>query len=148
MPRKISIDAESVKYGQTISIGSHVLHADESIEDGGHDQGPGARDLVLAALGACASITAQVYAERRQWPLRGVHVEVSYSRILAENTEGAGTRVGMVDRVDMGISFAGDLSTEQQERLFAVANSHGCAVHRMLVTQVEVHPKLLIGQSS
>jgi uncharacterized OsmC-like protein len=100
---------------------------------------------VLAALSACASITAQMYAERRQWPLRGVHVEVSYSRVLAENQKGAATRVGIVDRIDMGISCAGDLTNEQQERLFAVAHSHGCAVHRMLITQVEIHPRAVNG---
>jgi hypothetical protein len=53
--------------------------------------------------GACASVTVQKYAERRQWTLRGVHVDVSYARVPAEDYGKSATNIGMVDRIDMGV---------------------------------------------
>jgi putative redox protein len=37
---------------QEISIGPHRLTADEPVEAGGGDTGPGPRELLLAALGS------------------------------------------------------------------------------------------------
>jgi putative redox protein len=46
-------------YGQRITVGGHELPADEPTEIGGADTGPGPYDLLLAALGACTSITVR-----------------------------------------------------------------------------------------
>ena len=85
MSRDVSVNSEPKKYGQTVSVGPHVFHSDEPSEYGGSDEGPTAIELLMSALGVCASVTVQMYAERRQWPLRGVHVEVSYARAPAED---------------------------------------------------------------
>jgi len=142
MSRNVSVNSGPLKYGQNISVGSHAFHSDEPSEYSGHGEGPTAIELLMAALGACASVTAQMYAERRQWPLREVHVDLSYARVPAEDCGESDTNIGMVDRIDMGISLAGDLSDEQQGRPFDVVQR--CHVHRMLVSQVQIYPKLLV----
>jgi putative redox protein len=138
-------NSEPKKYGQTVSVGPHVFHSDEPSEYGGADEGPTAIELLMSALGVCASVTVQMYAERRQWPLRGVHVEVSYTRAPAEDYGKSDANIGMVDRIDMGVSLHGDLSEDQQTRLFEIAQR--CPVHRMLVSQVQIRPKLLVPTS-
>ena len=78
MARNVRVDEGRFRFGQNISVGPHLLQADEPSEVGGNDTGPGPFELLLAALGACTSITVRMYAERKQWPLDGVQVELSY----------------------------------------------------------------------
>jgi hypothetical protein len=78
---------------------------------------------------------------------RGAELHTSYAggyatRVLAENPPDSDAKIGMVDRVEMQISFAGNLSEEQQRRLLDIATR--CPVHRMLVSQVQIHTKLLV----
>ncbi len=142
MPRDVCIDAGPLRYVQTITIGPHVLQADEPSKVGGDDAGPNPYELLLAALGSCASITIRMYADRKQWPLRGVRVCLSYARVHAEDCAECDTKSAMVDRIEMGISFTGDLSQEQQRGLIEIANK--CPVHRILVSQVQICSRLII----
>src|ERR1700741_3730154 len=76
---------------------------------------------------------------------QGVRVTVSYTRVLAEDTAESGAKVGMVDQFEMDISFMGDLSEEQRNRLFEIANR--CPIHRMLVSGVQIHATMLVPSS-
>ncbi|MEJ0085206.1 MAG: OsmC family protein [Pseudomonadota bacterium] len=123
MARTVSIGTGSLRYDQNIVIGPHVLHSDEPAEVGGADSGPNAEELLLAALGACASITLQMYADRKQWPLHGVAATLSL----------------VAGRIEMEIALQGDLSAEQREHLFAI--SQKCPLHRLLTAGVEIHTR-------
>ena len=73
----------TVDYATTIVTGAHAphtLHADEGPELGGKDSGPAPYDLLSSALGACTAITLRMYAERKQWPVTAVKIEIHYSR--------------------------------------------------------------------
>jgi len=96
----------------------------------------------MASLAACATITVQMYAKRHQWPLKGVRANLSHTRVLAENPGDSGAAIGMVDQLEMEISFTGDLPDEQRNRLFEIANR--CPIHRMLTSGVKIHSRLLI----
>ncbi|WP_158791398.1 OsmC family protein [Granulicella sp. L60] len=141
MSRDVFVKSESQKYAQNITIGPHVLQSDEPVEIGGNDAGPNANELLMASLGACATITVQMYAERNQWPLQRVQAALSYSKVLAENTAESGAKIAMVDQIEMEISLTGDLSDEQQRRLFDIAGR--CPIHRMLVSHIQIQTKLL-----
>ncbi|MBB5063063.1 OsmC family protein [Granulicella mallensis] len=143
MSRNVFVKSESQKYAQNITIGPHVLRSDEPPEIGGNDVGPNANELLMASLGACATITVQMYAERNQWPLQGVQAALSYSRVLAENIAESGAKIVMVDQIEMEISLTGDLSEEQQRRLFDVAGR--CPIHRMLVSHIQIQTRLAPG---
>jgi uncharacterized OsmC-like protein len=43
---------------------------------GGAGEGSPATELLMAALGICASVMVPMHAERKQWTLRKVYVEV------------------------------------------------------------------------
>src|SRR5271168_69750 len=117
MPRYVSVNSGPLRYAQTVSIGSHVFQSDEPADVGGNDVGPNPQELVMAALGACTNITLQMYAERHQWPLKGVRTALSYSRVPSGNSPDSHAGTGMVDHIEMELSFAGNLSGEQQQRL-------------------------------
>jgi putative redox protein len=57
--RDIRVNSGASAYIQNITIGSHHLFADEPAEAGGADAGPNPYELVMAALGACTSMTAE-----------------------------------------------------------------------------------------
>jgi putative redox protein len=90
-------------------------------------------------------MTVRMYAERNQWPLKEVQVSLSYARVHAEDCAECDTKVGMVDRIEVGISFTGDLSEEQQRRLLEIANK--CPVHRTLVSRVQIDSRLIVSSS-
>jgi putative redox protein len=62
MPRSVAVHSGSLRFAQNISVGSHVLQADEPSDYGGNDVGPNPYELLLAALGACISMTVQMSA--------------------------------------------------------------------------------------
>jgi putative redox protein len=141
MPRTVSIASGPSNYAQSVSVGEHVLSVDEPADFGGNDTGPNPQEYLMAALGACASITAQMYAKRKQWKLQSVHIDVAYERVLAADDTESSTTNGMVDQFEMQISLAGDLSEDQRNRLFEIANR--CPIHRMLTAQVQIQARLI-----
>jgi putative redox protein len=70
MPRTVSVRSEPLKYVENIRVGPHVFQSDEPTNISGSDAGPNPDELLMAAMGACANITARMYAERKRWPLQ------------------------------------------------------------------------------
>ncbi len=64
-------------YAVQLRAGHHDLVADEPVQLGGSDHGPGPFGLVVAGLGACTAITLRMYAERKRWPLAAVSVALT-----------------------------------------------------------------------
>jgi putative redox protein len=129
-------ETRSGRFQQEVTVGWHRFTADEPVEAGGLDSGPGPYDLVLAGLGACTSMTLRLYAERKALPLDRVTVRLRHSRIHAVDCENCETREGMLDRIDRAITLAGDLNDEQRKRLLEIADK--CPVHRTLTSEVEI----------
>jgi uncharacterized OsmC-like protein/alpha/beta superfamily hydrolase len=124
------------RFQQEIRVGRHRLIADEPVDVGGRDSGPGPYDLVLAGLGACTSMTLRLYAERKALPLDRVTVRLAHSRIHAADCENCETREGMLDRIDRSITLEGDLNDEQRRRLLEVADK--CPVHRTMTSEIDI----------
>ena len=139
MSRTVIVNSEGSGPLQTIQIGQHRLYSDEPA-DWGDDRGPNPYELLLAALGACTSMTLRMYADRKQWPLQSVQVRLGHSRIYAENCAACHTREGMLDQFDVEISLLGDLSESQRQRLMEIANH--CPVHRTLLGEVQIRMSL------
>jgi len=136
MARTVRVDEGEFKFAQNISVGPHFVRADEPVDAGGMDVGPDPHELLLAALGACTSITLRMYAERKRWPLDDVHIELAYvSGDVASNGTG-----GARDGIEMNISLAGDLSLDQRSRLLQIANK--CPVHRTLTSAIPIRSSL------
>lgn len=129
-------------YGQRVVAGRHVLAADEPIPLG-HDTGASPYDLLLAALGACTSMTLRMYADRKKWPLSHVSVSLRHSKIHAKDCENCETQTGRLDHVERSIDITGDLDDDQRQRLLEIADR--CPVHRTLNSEVSIRTTLDTG---
>jgi putative redox protein len=129
-------ETRSGRFQQEITVGRHRFLADEPVEVGGLDSGPGPYDLLLAGLGACTAMTLRLYAERKALPLEGVTVELRHSRIHAVDCENCETKEGMLDRIDRAITMRGTLDVDQRRRLLEIADK--CPVHRTLTSEIDI----------
>jgi uncharacterized OsmC-like protein/alpha/beta superfamily hydrolase len=123
-------------FQQEIVAGAHRFLADEPVAAGGLDSGPGPYDLLLAALGACTSMTLRLYADRKQLPLTRTRVRLRHSRIYAADCAACETKEGMLDRIDRIINLEGELDAEQRKRLLEIADK--CPVHRTLTSEIDI----------
>jgi uncharacterized OsmC-like protein len=88
------------QYQQEVISGLHHLLADEPENVGGLDSDPGPYELLLAALGACTTMTLQLYADRNQIPLKRSQVRLRHARIYATDCSECETKAGMIDRIE------------------------------------------------
>ena len=123
-------------FQQEIVSGVHRFIADEPVNVGGRDSGPGPYDLLLAALGACTSMTLRLYADRKQLPLRRTQVRLKHGKIYATDCAECETKQGMIDRIERVITLEGDLDPGQRARLLEIADK--CPVHRTLKSEVDI----------
>jgi len=103
---------------------------------GGSDTGPNPYDFLLAALGACTSMTLRLYAEHKKLPLDKISVRLSHRRIYAADCEDCETREGKLDRIEREISLHGELDATQRKRLLEIADR--CPVHRTLTSEISI----------
>lgn len=119
-----------------IFANGHHLVADEPISVGGTNQGPTPYDLLVAALGACTTITVQMYADRKGWPLEYAVARLRHQKIHAADCEACETKEGRIDQIERELEFLGPLNAEQLQRLREIADK--CPVHRTLHGEIEV----------
>ncbi len=124
-----------------INAAGHPLVADEPLAVGGTDRGPSPYDLLVAALGACTSMTLQLYAKRKGWPLEAATVRLTHNKIHASDCETCETRDGQVDVISRELDLAGALDAEQKQKLLEIADK--CPVHRSLHGEIKVETRLL-----
>ncbi len=107
-----------------ITIGTHAVTADESLEHGGSEEGPNPQELLAASLASCSAITMEMYANRKGWNIGDVVVDVDYE----PSQRGSPTKFEMV------VTLPKELPEEQRERLMQIAAK--CPVHRTLEGEV------------
>jgi putative redox protein len=106
--------------------GGHELVIDEPRDRGGADEGPSPMRALSAALAACTAITVEMYAERKDWDLGAVEVEVE-----REDDGRGGARSFTVT-----LRVPAALDEEQREKLLVIAGK--CPVHRALAGETTV----------
>ena len=129
------------KFANAVSVGGrHTLLADEPVTVGGNDTGPTPYDYLLTALGACKSMTMRMYADRKKFPLDRARVTLRHEKIHAEDCEACESKEGRLDQIDVEIHLEGDLSDEQRQRIYEIAER--CPVHQTLINEVNFKSKL------
>ena len=133
-------EAGEGRFAQLVQAGRHRLRADEPLAAGGNDSGPTPYDLLAAALGACTSMTVRMYAERKNWPLERVSVELEHGKVHAADCAECETKEGRIDRIERVLTLEGELDEAQRRRLLEIADR--CPVHRTLQGEVQVRTRL------
>ena len=118
------------KYKTIISSETNQLIADEPITEGGTDLGFSPYELLAGALASCTSITLRMYADRKEWDIDEIKVNVQFSRDSSTNS-------ASFQRI---ISYVGNLESGQKERLIAIANA--CPVHKTLSGTISIETNL------
>ena len=132
----VIVRGDAKGFAQKIDIGSHHIVADEPVSYGGTDTGASPYDLLLAALGACTSMTIGLYARKKKWPLEKITVSLRHSKIHADDCEECETREGRIDRIYVEIQLEGALSDEQRAKLMEIADK--CPVHKTLTSEINI----------
>jgi putative redox protein len=105
--------------------GGHTVLVDEPADAGGTDTGPSPTRLLAASLAACTAVTLEMYAERKDWDLGAVEVEVEvrYDGPVPSDFE-------------VILRLPDHLTDSQKERLLGIAAR--CPVHRVLNRETPV----------
>ena len=124
-----------------INAAGHALLGDEPAAVGGTDAGPSPYDLLSAALASCTSMTLQLYARRKEFPLIRVTVSVRHTRIHTRDCAECETKEGWIDEFQRQIALEGDLDDDARQRLLAIADR--CPVHQTLTKEVRILTSLV-----
>jgi len=117
------------------------LIADEPL-DIGDDAGPDPYSLLLSSLAACTIMTVKMYAGRKNWPLEDVKITLSTHKVHAKDCEDCESDPNAkVDVIERQISFKGDLTQDQIDRLSDIASK--CPVHRTLTSETVIRTEVL-----
>ena len=121
-------------YEHELEIREHRLISDEPERRGGTDKGPTPTELLAASLASYTAITIEMYADRKEWDLGQVEVEVDFTESEKEMPAG----------FDVQIRIPAKLDEDQRKRVLRIAGK--CPVHKALAADnVEIKDHLKAG---
>jgi putative redox protein len=83
-----------------------------------------------------------MYARRKKWPLEDIELSLSTRKVHAKDCEDCESDPNArVDIIDRQISFKGDLTPDQIDRLTNIASK--CPVHRTLTSETVIRTEVL-----
>jgi|SRR5580658_12378 putative redox protein len=138
---EVVVEGGITGFTEEILAGTHPLIADQPVSAGGTDAGPTPYELLLAALGACTSMTIAMYARRKSWPLIGITVKLRHSKVHAQDCADCETKEAKLDRIERHLQLHGALTAEQRQKLMEIADK--CPVHRTLTSGIDIQTQLL-----
>lgn len=116
------------EYRTEVTSNEHTLVGDERTEAGGKNLGPGPGEFLMISLATCTAITLRMYANRKQWPVEKIKVQVGMEAIQKTTVF---TRT---------IFIEGAVDDAQRARLLQIANA--CPIHKTLTNPIEIKTHL------
>lgn len=132
----VHIHIDKNNYKTVMTAGQHELVSDEPLKSGGKDLGPDPYDYLLMALGSCTAITMRMYANRKEWPVEDIYIELRHNKVHAEDCEDCDDPKARIDKIEKEIIVKGDLDRDQIDRLLEISKK--CPVHKTMIKSVIV----------
>ena len=107
------------------------LLMDEPESVGGSDIGPDPFSTFLASLAGCTLSTLRMYIDRKGWDIPEIKISLNLSQETNENIETTISRT---------ITFLGNVSDEQKERLLIIADK--CPISKVLKGSITINTTL------
>ena len=133
---RVRVTERNQKFSQIVQSDDHQWFADEPTGVGGNNLGPDPYEHLLAALGACTTMTMRMYANRKQWPVERVSVELDHVREHGKDCVECDETHTQIDVINRSITISGDLTADQKSRMMEIADK--CPVHRTLHNKLSV----------
>lgn len=130
--RQVTSTTGKTLYTTNILAGNHQIIADEPEDIGGQDLGATPMELLAASLASCTSITLRMYADRKNWAIDEIKVEVN----IVRNKEKTSTDFQKT------ITVKGALDEEMKQLVLSIANA--CPVHKILSNTVAINSELVM----
>ncbi|SKB36624.1 OsmC family protein [Daejeonella lutea] len=131
-----SVEIGRDHYRTEITAGNHTIIADEPLDIGGEDKGVNPNELFLASLGSCTVITLRMYADRKEWPVDSILVDLKMDIVKGNETQ--------TTYIKKHITILGDISEEQKQRMLKIADS--CPLHRIMTNPIVISSNLIPGK--
>ena len=103
---------------------NHFVITDVPVTDGGEDSAPTPVEYLLTAIGSCVAVTLRMYADRRNWDVGEITVNV----FQLKDEQGS--------YLTEEISFENDITEDQRKRLLVFAGK--CPVARMVKGETRI----------
>jgi len=139
-PREVVVTELDRNFLRGLFSEHHRWMADEPQSYGGSNLGPTPYDLLLMALGACTSMTLRLYANHKKLALDDIVVRMRHKRIHEEDCEDCGDQGRKLERIDLELALAGDLTDAERTRLVEIAGR--CPVNRTLTGELAIVKRL------
>ena len=121
------------KYLGEAKMRNHFAVIDEPIVDGGGDSGPTPVEYLLNAIGGCVSMTLRMYAERKEWDLGEITVNMTQEIVETET--------GYERQLIEEISFEKMVTPAQRKRLLNIAGK--CPVAKMVKGETKITTSII-----
>lgn len=123
---KLASVSASIMYDYKVvnTTENHTWISDEPLELGGQNEGPEPKEIFLSSLASCILITIRMYAQRRNWDVGEIHIDLTMNE-LDNGVE-----------IIKDLSFSGELDDEQKEKLQEI--SKRCPVAKILANPIEI----------
>jgi putative redox protein len=110
------------KLQMQINAEPHFLLSDEPVEEGGDGTAPDPFELLSASLSACTLATLQLYLKRKDWKIKLVSVQVSFT-----DNDSSGVKAAYFIKT---IKVSGTIDDTQRKRLILIADA--CPISKIL----------------
>ena len=127
---KVSGNITTSHYKTVLSNARNELIGDEPKSNGGTDLGFSPGELLCSALATCTCVTLRMYADRREWNLEKVEVNITMEKDTTKN----------ITNIERKIQLFGNLTDEQRTRLMEIAEQ--CPIHKTLTNPISIHTVL------